>query len=547
MDNVLGLLRDYPLLLLFVVLALGYPLGKIQIAGARLGGVSILFSGLAVGALQPDLQIPVLISNLGLVLFVYTIGINSGSSWLSSFRKQGWLYNVLVAGTLILTTGLIIVTSLFLKMDASLASGLFSGSLTNAAALAASLEWIRNNLLFPSDSISYLPVITFAFTYPGGVAGMVLVMSIIKRVLKVNAQTDSLALRDIPSLNATLYTRTIRITQTHTMTVAEFMRRHNLNIIFGRIRSGNEDFLATGKSVLRHNDLVTLIGTQAGIEAATNNLGEESDKQLELDLTHYEQKNLLISNSHVAGRSLRDLDLVSRFGSMVIRLRRGDIEMLPHGDTVLNLGDQIMVIAPHNQMSALSALLGDSVRTVSEVDLFTLSLGLGLGFVFGLAPIALPGGITFTLGLASGPLLVALILGAAGRTGPFVWSLPYNINLTLRQVGLSLFLAGIGVNAGNIFVSSIFQPVFLIIILIGFGITCLSSLFVLLIGYKIFHIPLGVLFGIAAGMQTQPATLGYSLDQTQNELPNIGYTTVYPVAVVLKVILVQILFLILSP
>jgi putative transport protein len=543
MDSIIKLLSEQPLLLLFVVSAIGYPLGRLRIGRTRLGVVSVLFTGLAAGAIHQDLILPEIVSMLGLVLFVYTIGLSSGSTFISSFRQRGWLYNLVVVGSLILAFGLAALIKFFLQVDSPLAAGIFSGSLTNTPSLAGILELIRGAPSAQAEIQTSQAVIAYALTYPGGVLGIVLVISVFKRVWKVNFETERLPTNQVPIHNEPLYTRTIRITQPYTMTVAEFMRKNTWNVIFGRIRSGDEYSLVTGKSVLRPNDLVTLIGTQSGLESATAALGETSDERLEFDVTRYDRRRIIVSNAHTAGRSLGSLELVSRFGAMVTCIHRGHMDMLPHGDTVINLGDQVMVVAPHTQMDALASLLGDSVRAMSEIDILTLSIGLALGLIVGFTPIALPGGITLKLGMAGGPLVVALILGAIGRSGPFLWSIPYSVNMTLRQIGLVLFLAGIGTRAGHFLLSMVAKPTSLILIFSGLLITCLTCVLILVIGYKLLHIPMGLLLGIAAGAQTQPAVLGYSLDQTSSELPNIGYITVYPIALITKIILAQVLFL----
>jgi putative transport protein len=183
---------------------------------------------------------------------------------------------------------------------------------------------------------------------------------------------------------------------------------------------------------------------------------------------------------------------------------------------------------------------------LSEVDILTFSLGLTAGLLLGLMPIPLPGGITFKLGLAGGPLVVALILGRLGRTGPLVWAMPYSANLVLRQFGLILFLAGVGTRSGYAFVNTLTQSGGASIFIAGAIITCVTALAVLCVGHYILHIPMGILGGILAGLQTQPAVLGFNLEQSKNDLPNIGYATVYPIATITKILLGQLLLLLLK-
>jgi putative transport protein len=192
-------------------------------------------------------------------------------------------------------------------------------------------------------------------------------------------------------------------------------------------------------------------------------------------------------------------------------------------------------------MDTISAFLGDSYRALSEIDILTFSLGLALELLLGLIPLPLPGGMVIKLGMAGGPLLVAMILGALGRTGSLVWSLPYSANLTLRQIGLILFLAGVGTRSGYAFVTTLGQGSGIFIFLAGAGLTTATALTTLWVGYRLLKIPLSLLIGMLAGLQTQPDVLGFAQEQTGNDLPAIGYATVYPVATISKFILAQLL------
>jgi len=189
----------------------------------------------------------------------------------------------------------------------------------------------------------------------------------------------------------------------------------------------------------------------------------------------------------------------------------------------------------------VSHFFGDSYRALSEFDVLTFSLGLALGLLVGLVPLPLPGGVQLKLGVAGGPLIVAMVLATLRRTGPLVWNLPYSANLTLRQTGLILFLAGVGTRAGYTFVTTIQQGGGIWIFVAGVVITMVAALTTLWVGYKVLKIPMGLLIGILAGLQTQPAILGYALEQTGDDLPNIGYATVYPVATITKILLAQVL------
>ena len=232
-----------------------------------------------------------------------------------------------------------------------------------------------------------------------------------------------------------------------------------------------------------------------------------------------------------------------KFEALVSRIRRGDVEFIPHGNTRLALGDQLRIIAPHKLMPAIAKYLGDSYRSVSEVDILSLGLGIALGLLIGTIPIPLPGGIVIKLGVAGGPLLAALVLGAVKRTGSINWDLPYGANLTIRQIGLVIFLAGIGTRAGYNFWHTLASGNGILILLIGLIITISMTAFVLVAGYRWLKLPFGFLTGLLAGLQTQPAVLGFANEQFGDETPAIGYATVFPVAMIVKIILAQILLI----
>lgn len=308
----------------------------------------------------------------------------------------------------------------------------------------------------------------------------------------------------------------------------------------------NQLALAVGEMQFQVGDLVSVVGAPEELERVTRHLGEISNEQIDLDRSQLDYRRIFVSNPKVAGQRLRDLNLPQQFGAVVTRVRRGDIEFLPHGDTALELGDRIRVLTRRDRMETVSGFFGDSYRGVSEVDMLTFGLGLALGLLVGLIPIPLPGGGVIKLGLAGGPLIVAMILGTVGRTGPLVWSLPYSANMTLRQVGLILFLAGVGTRSGYAFVNTLTEGSGTAIFVAGAIITCGAALLTLWIGHRLLKIPMSLLTGMLAGLQTQPAVLGFALEQTRNDLPNIGYASVYPVATISKIVLAQVLLTILT-
>lgn len=536
----IAILRDNPLLLLFLVAAIGYPLGRVKIGGSSLGVAAVLFVGLGAGALDPELKLPEVIYMLGLVLFVYTVGLASGSLFFHSLGRKGLRYNLLVLGGLVMAAALAALAHGLFGLKPTLTAGMYAGSLTNTPALASVIENIKT--AGAQEPVLSEPVIAYSLTYPAGVLGMILSIYLMQKIWKINYASEACKVPEYASSTEPILSQTICITQSLDLSVAELMQRYHWQVIFGRVRHRGKIHLVTGHTVFEPGDLVTLVGTDEVIDEVTRTLGDTScDERLEFDISHFDKRRIFVSSPQVAGKPLRSLDILARYEALVTRIRRGDIELLPSGSTVLELGDQIRVVAPREHMDALARLFGDSYRAVSEIDVLTFSLGLALGLLLGIIPIPLPGGIVLKLGIAGGPLIAALVVGAIGRTGPLVWTLPYSTNLTLRQIGLVLFLAGIGTRSGYAFITTLTQGSGLLIFLSGAAITVITALSVLWVGYKLLKIPMGLLAGMLAGLQTQPAVLGFSLEQTHNELPNIGYSTVYPVAMIAKILLAQVL------
>ncbi len=539
------ILLDNPMLLLFIVAAIGYPLGHIKIKGSSLGVAAVLFVGLAIGALHPDLKLPEIVYVLGLILFVYTIGLSSGPGFFASFGRKGLRDNLLVVSALILAAALAVGAYYVLKLKPTITAGLFAGSLTNTPTLASLLEQIKRTA--PTDLLDQMinePVIGYSIAYPMGVIGMIGAIFTMQRLWKIDYTREAKEAGDLGATNMQLQARTIRVTQPDASqtTVRELLQKYHWQVIFGRIKHVNEPLtLAKGDTRLAVGDLLTMIGTQEELDQVMTYLGEPSTERLELDRTEYDFRRVFVSNPRVVGHRLSDFDLPQQFGAIVTRLRRGDVELLPHADTVLEPGDRVRVVAKPENMAAVSKFFGDSYRALSEVDILTFSLGLTLGLLLGLIPIPLPGGVIFKLGLAGGPLVAALILGKLGRTGPLVWAMPYSANLVLRQFGLILFLAGVGTRSGYAFFTTFAQSGGLAIFAAGAIITCVTALAVLLVGHYFLHIPMGLLTGILAGLQTQPAVLGFALEQSENDLPNIGYATVYPIATISKILLAQLI------
>ena len=544
MNILIDLLVEHPLLLLFLVSTIGYYIGEIRIKGTGLGIAAVLFVGLAVGALDPRLTLPPELISLGLVLFVYSVGLASGPGFFASFSRSGLRDNLMVAGVLIVAALIVAAEAALLNLNSTVAAGIFTGALTNTPALAQVLSYVTHGpLQLASTAVGTEPVVGYSVAYPMGVIGPILIILLMQRVWRIDYKQDAEAVRDMFPVEQDIYNRTVRVTNTAIIgaPIRELNTTRRWRVIFGRLQRGATIELATGDTVLQAGDLVSVIGTPEDVDPVVKELGVLAAEQLDLDRSAYDFRRVFVSNPDLVGRKLADLDLPGRFGAIVTRVRRGDIELLAFGDLVLELGDRVRFVAPRGQVRPLSEYFGDSYKKLSEVNFGALGIGITLGLLIGMIPISLPGGIEFRLGEAGGPLIVALVLSALRRTGPIVWSIPYSANLTIRQLGLTILLAGIGIRSGYTFLTTLSQEGGMTILLAGAVVSLLTPLLVLWIGYRIFKLPFGVLTGIVSAVHTQPAVQASALTQARNDLPNHGYALAFPMATIAKILLAQII------
>lgn len=546
METFRHLLVENPVLLLFIIAGLGYSFGQIKILGFNVGIAAILFAGLAIGAFFPELKLPEAYYRLGLVLFVYTVGLSSGPSFFASLKRKGLRDNFFVMCIILVGFVLTLLFSLIFKIKSTYASGMFAGSLTNTPALAGILEYIKEHNIHNNLSSKMIsePVVAYAVTYPIGVIGMILSIYIFQKIWKVDYKKERVDSYASSASNEKISTVTVKVTniEIENINIHVYASKNNLNLLFGRIKRNDDLSLVDDYSFFRVNDLVSITGTQSDRDKAIKILGELSDEHLENDRSEYDFRRIFVSNPDIAGKKVSELDL-NKFGAIITRIRRGDVDFLAASESVLELGDRVRVITPLKNLDQISKYFGDSYKKLSEVDVISFSLGIALGLLLGSIPFPLYQGATFKLGFAGGPLIVALILGKIRKTGKILWQIPYNTNLTLRQFGMILFLAGVGLTSGSQFVSIFSEPVGLYIFLSGLIVTFITAILTLWIGYIFLKIPMNILIGILSGLQTQPAILAFSSEQTENDLPNIGYATVYPFAMILKILLAQILLI----
>jgi putative transport protein len=543
---VLDLLAQNPLLLLFTVIGLGYLIGNISFFGFKLGVAAVLFVGIFFGAMDPRLGLPEHIYIIGLVLFVYAVGLQSGPGFFASFRKRGLRFSLISVLILAAGAAAAIIIRKVMGLSAPSVAGLFCGALTNTPALAAAVETAKNlsaNLPAQTRELyANSPVVTYGLAYPFGVFGVILWFFLGGKFLRVDPAKEATEARK-ESLKEMIFSRTFKIANPAIIgkTVDEVLAPvRDYGFVLSRIRKGGKTDIVDFNTVLESGDHVVAVGDADAMQRAQLILGEQAQEHLAEGLDGISYRRIFVSNKEVAGKSIRELNLPRGLHAIITRLRRGDVDFVPTPDTVLEMGDRIRVVTHRENMERATKYFGDSLKSISETDFLSLSLGIVLGVFLGMIPIPLPHGLSFKLGFAGGPLIAGLILGRLERTGPITWEMPFNANLVLRQVGLVFFLAAIGTKAGGGF-GATFQSGGWGLIAAGAIITTFVTITTILIGYKYLNLPMAAVMGLMSGIQTQPACLAYANQQTDSDLPNVWYTTVYPASMMAKIILAQVI------
>ena len=518
-----SLFASSPLLALFVVVALGAAIGAIRIGPLRFGAAGALFVGLTVSALHPEVVSThmSIVQPMGLAFFVYCVGISAGATFFQDLRKQT---NLLALTTIVCVVGALIalVGGRLLGLSSGLTSGLFTGALTAAPALDTATRLTGD----PNAAVGY------AFGYPVGVIGGILIVTI-------TVTRKWVGPKDTPSLaGASLEAVSIHVSKHINTRDIEAWRDQRVRLSYLR-RDGRTRVTAPGEDLLP-GDHVVMVGDPASIKEAAPLLGEVLDHNLEDDRSDLAFERIVVSNPDVAGRSVSELNVTKRFGAVITRVRRGDLDLLARDDLDLQLGDHVAVVVPTDELDDIAEWLGDSERRVAEVDGMAFGIGLVLGLLLGIVSFPLPGGQGFQLGAAAGPLIVGMLLGALRRTGPLVWTLPAAANLTIRQIGLMLFLAALGLNAGPQFASLLGSPE-------GWRAALLAAVMVVVccviqaLGAKFIGLSSARAAGGIAGFLGQPAVLQAADARVTDERIEAAYATLFAFAIIVKILLLPLI------
>jgi putative transport protein len=523
MDFLRTLLEQQPLMALFLTVAVGYLVGELSVKGFSLGVGAVLFVALAMGWFAPASSPAPMMGTLGLALFLYTVGIQYGRQFFLGLTSAAGIKSNLIALTGVLLSG--VVSLLFVQlMDLELgyALGLFAGSGTNTPSLQAAIATLGND-----D-----PAVGYSVSYPFGVAGPILFLYLSFAWLKpkIEAATGTgMEVLEIRLKRPELVGR--RVDEVITALPA------GVQII--ALRRGGENQPARPNTLLADDDVLLVVGAaRSDLEQARATLGEAAPGQLTHDRRALDYLRVFASRPAVVGRMLGDLQLPSARPAVVGHVSRGDAELQPRPDLVLEFGDRVGILANRSDFPALRKFFGDSIKGTTEFSYISIGLGLAAGFLIGAIAVPLPGIGSISLGV-SGVLVAALVFGSLRRTAGLNWTIPVSANLVLRNLGLTLFLAQVGMASGPKFAGTVADTG---LMMLGLGALVLVALVlpILVLGLFVFRLPYDEVAGIIAGACSNPAILAYGSRLTQTDKPDIGYAVIFPGMTIVKILFVDI-------
>ena len=517
----LDVLAQAPILTVFLVIGLGTAVGQIPLGPIRFGAAGALFVGLAVGALDPRLGADLtLLRSLGLALFCYTVGLGAGNTFFRDLRRQLPLMALCVVALVIAGAAGGLYSHLT-GVSPAMDSGAYAGALTSPV-LDAAIE----------AAGTQEPAVGYALAYPVGVAVAILIVAGVVGRSWPGRHDPRPASAD--GITAT----SVYLLQRVALGEMEAFKEGRIRISYLE-RDGHTRVVTPGEELLP-GDKVVIVGAPAAVESAMHDLGTGLNKCLAKDRSVVDFRRLTVSSTRVAGRTIAEVDMPGRFQGVITRVKRGDLDLLASEDLVLELGDRVLAVVPSDELEKAADWFGDSERSIAQIDAFSVGIGMALGVLLGLVAIPLPGGITLRLGVAAGPLVVGMILGWVGRTGPFVWGLPHAANATIRQLGLLFFLAAIGLASGPDFAASAFSTTGLKVGVLAALVVAVSAI-VLLAGARWAGVSAQRAAGGLAGLVGQPAILAFALSKRDDERIEAGYVTLFALAIVVKIVMVQIL------
>ncbi len=535
------------LLLLSVVALGGIGIGRISIRGVRPGVAGVLFAGLIIShfGFRPDPHVAHFIKEFGLILFVFSLGLQMGGGFFASLRKEGLKLNLYAAGIIGLGAVITLVGAKLMGLPMAAAAGVFSGGTTNTPSLGAA----QQALAATTDGDPDLAAMAYAAAYPLAVVGIIGSLLLLKRFFKVNVDAEAEAFRSEQRKGIQSLERINLVVENPNLDglrVEEIPGLHETEVIVSRVRRKNTtDTLTAGLATeIFMGDLIMVVGTSPHLEQFRRVVGSVSGVDLMKSPGEVSFSRVVLTNDKVIGKSVKELGLDPLYGVTVTRVTRQDHAFTAVPDLHLQFGDRLQIVGPKSSLDEVTELLGNQVHRLNETSFATIFLGIALGILLGLLPARmdwLPAPLR--LGLAGGPLLVAILLSRLGRIGPLVVNMPDNTNRALRELGIILFLACVGLLAGENFFATVLTAEGLKWVGLGVVVTLAPLLIIGTICRKVHRMNFMTLSGLLSGSMTDPPALAFATGMAGSDSPAVSYATVYPLTMILRIVIAQLIAL----
>ena len=527
-----------------LICAVGLGLGKIKFAGISLGVAFVFFVGIAAGSLglKVDDQMLNYCETFGLVIFVYTLGLHVGPNFFGSFRHEGTSFNIWSLAVIILGTAMAIALTYIMKVPMSDMIGILCGATTNTPALGAGQQALQHVGVSGARA-----ALATAVTYPLGVVGVIFAMIFIRKFfvkpsdleVKSSSNDDHTFIGQFVVVNPAINGKNI----------ADIAQGTHRKFIISRIWRGDEVIVPKGTTELKTNDNLLVATKKEEVPAMELLFGKRVERDLnkeQVDWNHLDSKVesrvIVLSKSVLNGKRLGQLHLRDAYNVNVSRVLRSDIKLLATEDLVLRYGDRLTLVGQPEAIDHAEKFLGNSVKTLNEPNLAIIFLGMLLGLALGTIPFTLPGmDSPIHLGIAGGPIIMGILIGAFGPRFHFIAYATRSASLMLRKLGLALYLACLGLDAGKDFLATVVRPEGLLWIGLGFVLTVLPVIIVGVVALRMKKFDFGTICGILCGSMANPMALGYANDTVNGETSNISYATVYPLGMFIRVIIAQVL------
>ncbi|MEG1564527.1 MAG: putative transporter [Bacteroides sp.] len=531
-----------------LISAIGLGLGKIHIGGVSLGVTFVFFAGILTGhfGLSIDSQMLNYAESFGLIIFVYALGLQVGPGFFSSFREGGFTLNMLAAAVVVLGTLLAVVGSLTTGVSLPDMVGILCGATTNTPALGAAQQTLKQLGLEAST-----PALGCAVSYPLGVVGVILAVLILRKVLTRKAD---IAFSEKDDANKTY----IGAFQVHNpavfnKSVKEIAQMSHSKFVISRLWREGKVCIPTSDKVIQEHDRLLVITAEKDALDLTVLFGEQENtdwNKEDIDWNAIDSQlisqRIVITRSELNGKKLGALRLRNHYGINISRVYRSGVQLLATSELRLQLGDRLTVVGEAAAIQNVEKVLGNAIKSLKEPNLVAVFVGIILGLALGAIPFTIPGiSAPVKLGLAGGPIIVGILIGTFGPRLHMITYTTRSANLMLRALGLSMYLACLGLDAGTHFFETVFRPEGLLWIALGFGLTVIPTLIIGFIAFKLMKIDFGTVSGMLCGSMANPMALNYANDTLQGDNPSVAYATVYPLSMFLRVIIAQLMLLLL--